>query len=80
MHEIFRIDGNVGCVNFFGWAPRLKACKEFVAAENKAGVKAQNVMLSDLGMPGASHMLMQDKNSVQIGKWLIGWINQNVKS
>jgi len=62
------------------WAPRLKACKEFVAAANKAGIKAQNVMLSDLGMPGASHMLMQDKNSIQIGKWLIGWINQNVKS
>jgi len=62
------------------WAPRLKACKEFVAAANKAGVKAENVMLNDLGMPGASHMLMQDKHSIQIGTWLANWIDQNVKS
>ncbi len=61
------------------WAPRLKACKEFVAAANKAGAEAENVMLSDVGMPGASHMLMQDKHSIQIGKWLAGWIDQNVK-
>ncbi len=62
------------------WSPRLKACKEFVAAANKAGVHAENVMLKDLGMPGASHMLMQDKHSIQIGNWLAGWIDQNVKS
>ena len=62
------------------WAPRLKACKEFVAAAKKAGVKAENVMLNDLGMPGASHMLMQDKHSIQIGTWLAAWIDKNVKS
>ncbi len=62
------------------WSPRLKACKEFVAAANKAGVHAENVMLKDLGMPGASHMLMQDKHSIQIGNWLAAWIDKNVKS
>ena len=62
------------------WSPRLKACKEFVAAANKAGVHAENVMLKDLGMPGASHMLMQDKHSTQIGNWLAAWIDKNVKS
>ena len=61
------------------WAPRLKACKEFVAAANKAGIKAENVMLNDVGMPGASHMLMQDKHSLRIGTWLADWIDQNVK-
>ncbi len=62
------------------WSPRLKACKEFIAAANKAGVHAENVMLKDLGMPGASHMLMQDKHSIQIGNWLAAWIDKNVKS
>ncbi|WP_238534219.1 hypothetical protein [Advenella kashmirensis] len=57
----------------------MKACKEFVAAANKAGIKAENVMLNDVGMPGASHMLMQDKHSLRIGTWLADWIDQNVK-
>jgi hypothetical protein len=29
-----------------------------------------------VGLPGASHMLMQDKHSLQIGQWLVNWIDQ----
>jgi hypothetical protein len=60
------------------WAPRLKACGEFVVAANKAGAKAEMVMLNDVGLPGASHMLMQDKHSVAIGNWLADWIDAHV--
>jgi len=60
------------------WAPRLKSCGEFVVAANRAGAKAQMVMLNDVGMPGASHMLMQDKHSLQIGNWLADWIDRHV--
>lgn len=60
------------------WAPRLKSCGAFVAAANRAGAKAQMVMLNDVGMPGASHMLMQDKHSLQIGHWLADWIDSHV--
>lgn len=60
------------------WAPRLKLCREFVAAANRAGGKAEMVMLNDVGLPGASHMLMQDKHSLRIGAWLAGWIDQHV--
>ncbi len=36
-------------------------------------------MLADVGMPGASHMLMQDRNSLQVADWLLGWIAKNVR-
>jgi len=60
------------------WAPRLKACRDFVAAANAAGAKAELVMLSEVGFPGASHMLMQDRHSLGIGNWLSGWIASRV--
>jgi pimeloyl-ACP methyl ester carboxylesterase len=60
------------------WAPRLKLCGEFVDAVKKAGGRAEQVILNDVGFPGASHMLMQDKHSIPIGNWLAGWIDRNV--
>ena len=59
------------------WAPRLKLCREFEAAANKAGGKVQNVMLNDVGLPGASHMLMQDLHSHKIADWLLAWMARN---
>ena len=35
-------------------------------------------MRSELGFPGASHMLMQDRHSLGIGNWLSGWIASRV--
>lgn len=60
------------------WAPRLKLCREFVDAANKAGARAQLVMLSDVGFPGASHMLMQDRHSLAIGDWLARWLDAHI--
>jgi hypothetical protein len=60
------------------WAPRLKACKEFVQTANKAGGKSELVLLPEIGMPGNSHMLMQDKNSLEIADWLLAWIQRHV--
>ena len=59
------------------WSPRLKMCRAFVEAVNKAGGKAQNVVLPEIGMPGNSHMLMQDRNSLSIADWLLAWIERN---
>ena len=60
------------------WAPRLKSCGDFVAAANKAGARAEMVVLNDVGLPGATHMLMQDRHSLKIGAWLAGWIDGHV--
>lgn len=60
------------------WAGRLKACREFASAANKAGAKAEVVVLNDVGLPGASHMLMQDKHSLKIGAWLADWLDRHI--
>jgi len=61
------------------WAPRLKACREFVQAANLAGGKAELVVLPDLGIKGNSHMLMHDRNSLEVAAWLDSWILRNVR-
>ena len=60
------------------WAPRLRACREFVEAANAAGGKAELVLLPEIGICGNSHMLMQDRNSLEIADWLAGWIGRHV--
>ena len=60
------------------WAPRLKQCREFAEAMKKAGGKTELVVLPDLGIKGNSHMLMQDRNSLEIAAWLVAWLNKNV--
>jgi pimeloyl-ACP methyl ester carboxylesterase len=60
------------------WAPRLKLCREFAAAVQKAGGKTELMLLPEMGIKGNSHMLMQDRNSLEIAALLVGWINKNV--
>ena len=62
------------------WAPRLKLCREFAAAANKAGGRVENVVLPEIGMRGSSHMLMQDRNSLEIARWLLAWMERNVRA
>ncbi len=61
-------------------APKLQLCRKFVRAANAAGAKAELTVLPDVGVHCNSHMLMQDKNSLTIAHWLVGWINAHVGS
>jgi hypothetical protein len=61
------------------WAPRLKACREFIQAANRAGGRTELVLLPEIGMKGNSHMLMQDSNSHEVANWLVAWMDQVVK-
>jgi pimeloyl-ACP methyl ester carboxylesterase len=56
------------------WAPRLKLCREFVEATNKAGGNAALWLLPEMGIKGNSHMLMQDNNSLEIAGMVSEWI------
>lgn len=60
------------------WAPRLKGCREFAAAANAAGGKVENAVLPEMGIKGNSHMLMQDRNSLEIADWLAGWLARTI--
>jgi pimeloyl-ACP methyl ester carboxylesterase len=41
--------------------------------------KASLVRLPDVGMKGNSHMMMQDKNNLQVADFVLAWIANNVK-
>ena len=58
------------------WAARLKACTEFAQAVTKSGGKAEVVELPKIGIKGNSHMLMQDKNNIEVADWLVAWIGK----
>ena len=60
------------------WAPRLAACRAFVATANAAGGKAELVVLPEVGIHGNSHMLMQDRNSLEIAGLLDRWIERHI--
>ena len=34
---------------------------------------------ADVGFHGNSHMLMQDKNSLEVADWLLAWIDRNIE-
>lgn len=46
---------------------------------NQAGVKADFIRLENKGMHGNGHMMMLEKNNLQIAKLLDEWIQQNVR-
>jgi pimeloyl-ACP methyl ester carboxylesterase len=45
---------------------------------NQAGVKTTFVNLEDVGLPGNGHIMMAEKNSAAIAKYLQRWIEKNV--
>jgi hypothetical protein len=62
------------------WKQRLVDCREFVAKLNAAGGHAQLLVLPEAGIMGNTHMMMQDRNSLQVADALIAWIRKNAKA
>ena len=62
------------------WMDAFESCSRFVAQLKRAGGDAEMMHLPDLGIKGNSHMLMQDKNSIQIADLLIAWIHRHVEA
>jgi pimeloyl-ACP methyl ester carboxylesterase len=44
---------------------------------NQAGVRTDFVRLEDVGITGNSHMMMLEKNSDAIIKFIVGWLQKN---
>ena len=61
------------------WAPRLRNCRAFVEKANAAGGHASVIVLPDRGIHGNSHMLMQDRNNLQVADILLDWMKTNVR-
>jgi pimeloyl-ACP methyl ester carboxylesterase len=59
------------------WAPRLASCEAFAQAVNKAGGRAKVLQLPQAGVHGNTHMLMQDRNNLQVADLLSKWIDDS---
>jgi pimeloyl-ACP methyl ester carboxylesterase len=60
------------------WPNNLDTCNQFVKQVTDAGGDAQMMYLPKMGIKGNSHMLMQDKNNLQLADLILGWIDDHV--
>ena len=60
------------------WTTGFDACSKFVQQVNDTGGDAQMMYLPKMGIKGNSHMLMQDKNNLQLADLILGWIDDHI--
>jgi hypothetical protein len=69
------IPGRFGSI----WSTNFDTCNQFVKQLSDAGGDAQMMYLPKMGIKGNSHMLMQDKNNLQLADLILGWIDDHVE-
>ena len=57
----------------------LDDCQTFIASVNAAGGNAQMLHFPDQGLDGNTHVMMQDKNNLQVADLILAWIDQHVE-
>jgi len=62
------------------WAASLTGCEAYVRRVKEAGGDAELMYLPKMGIKGNSHMLMQDRNNLQLADLILGWIDTHVES
>lgn len=61
----------------FSWRTAYESCKIFSENLNAAGGQSTMWYLPDMGIDGNSHMIMQDKNHLEIADMIIDWVENN---
>ena len=61
------------------WPANLDTCNQFVQQVTAAGGDARMMYLPKMGIKGNSHMMMQDKNNLQLADLILGWIDERVE-
>jgi len=62
------------------WQNRLDGCKAYAARIAAAGGKVDVLSTAARGIRGNSHMLMQDRNNLQIADIVLKWIDERAKT
>lgn len=62
------------------WNMSFDSCKTFIKQVNDAHGDAEMMHLPEMGIHGNSHMLMQDKNNLQLADLILGWIDKHVEA
>ena len=70
-------DNSVGAKNTVNGDDRRNGCLAMVNAVKAVGGRASLLMLPDMGIKGNSHMMMMDKNNLQVADILLKWIEGN---
>ena len=66
------LDAQTGTI--VSWRAAYDDCQAFIARVNAAGGAAEMLHPPDLGIHGNSHMIMQDRNNLQIADLILAWI------
>jgi pimeloyl-ACP methyl ester carboxylesterase len=60
------------------WQLSFESCQALIARLKAAGGQAEMLAPADRGIRGNSHMIMQDKNNLQIADLILQWIDERV--
>jgi pimeloyl-ACP methyl ester carboxylesterase len=60
------------------WQQRFEMCQTMIGRLKGVGGRAEMLAPPDRGIRGNSHMIMQDKNHLQIADLILQWISANV--
>ena len=71
-------DNPTGLPTLPTWQARFEACEALIARLKAAGGDAQMLSPAEMGVRGNSHMIMQDKNHLQVADLILQWIDAHV--
>ena len=71
-------DTPTGLPTFPTWQARFEGCQAFIGRIKSAGGQAEMLAPPERGIRGNSHMIMQDKNHLQIADLILTWIDERV--
>lgn len=60
------------------WQQRFEACQSLIARLKAAGGQAQMLDPIERGIRGNTHMMMQDRNSLQIADLILQWLDERL--
>jgi hypothetical protein len=66
-------------VMIVNWQTTYEVCDAYVQKVKAAGGDAQMMSLPRMGIRGNSHMLMQDKNNLQLADLILAWTDKHVE-
>ena len=73
-----RRDTPTGLPTLPTWQGRFEACQAMISRIKSAGGQAEMLAPPERGIRGNSHMIMQDRNSLQIADLILQWIDARV--
>jgi hypothetical protein len=71
-------DNPTGIPALPNWQQRFEGCQALIGRIKAAGGQAQILSPAETGFHGNSHMIMQDKNHLQIADRIVKWIDERV--